>query len=172
MFKYYMIVLLVLSMMLVVQTYRTDERKINYENTIMAYILLMALAVAGFVAQKMTVSNRELPPKEEEIQQVKISEATEKMIYASPKRSCSCIVEKEDVEGFIELIETDRKEELAIIYKLMLSHNKILLIERNTRVKAYETEEYRGFIPVVFMEGEYKGRRAYVMKKRLISAIE
>lgn len=91
----------------------------------------------------------------------------EKVINASIEHSCSCVTEKEDLDGLLDLRNTISKKELAVVYGLMVEHGKILVIKENTKVSCYYAEEYRGYVPVVFFEGEYKGRRAYVPEKRL-----
>ena len=91
----------------------------------------------------------------------------DKMIYASPEHSCSCIVELEDVDGFMELKNTLDREDLMAVYGLMVENDKILIVRENTKVACYYAEKRHGHIPVIFLEGEYKGRRAYVPEKRL-----
>jgi len=91
----------------------------------------------------------------------------EKVINASIEHSCSCVTKKEDLDGLLDLRNTISKKELAVVYELMVEHGKILVIKENTKVSCYYAEEYRGYVPVVFFEGEYKGRRAYVPEKRL-----
>lgn len=91
----------------------------------------------------------------------------DKMIYATPEHSCSCIVEADDVEGLAELHGTVSKEKLAAVYGLMVEHGKILIVRENTKVACYYADKRQGYVPVIFFEGEYKGRRAYVPETRL-----
>lgn len=87
----------------------------------------------------------------------------EKMIYASPQKSCSCVVDVEDIDTMIEIGETKN----AMLYNVLVKTGKILLVKSDTKVACYYSESYKNFVPVVFMEGEYKGRRAYVFPSRL-----
>ena len=100
----------------------------------------------------------------------KISEQTssqsyreDKIIYASPERSCTCVVNMEDIDTVIEVAETRN----AMLYNVLVKTGKIILVRSDTKVACYYSEAYQGFVPVVFYEGEFKGRRAYVMSKRL-----
>lgn len=89
----------------------------------------------------------------------------DKKIYASEDRSCTCVLEKGDIDLMIEIGE--RKSALLLLYDKLIKEGKIILIREETAVACYYADEYRGFVPVIFMEGEYKGRRAYVLSNRL-----
>lgn len=95
------------------------------------------------------------------------SYGTEKMIYASEQRSCSCAVNTEYIDTMAELVEMKETTKAAILYNVLTKEGKMLIVRSNTKVACYYSEAYRGFIPVIFMEGEYKGRRAYVPSNRL-----
>lgn len=87
----------------------------------------------------------------------------DRIIYASEQNSCTCVLEFEDIDAVIEMLE----EKNSLLYHALLGKGKFLLIKNDTKVASYYAKEYRGFVPVIFMEGEYKGRRAYVLSSRL-----
>lgn len=91
------------------------------------------------------------------------SEGVERIIRASPQRSCTCVVNVEDIDTVMDAVKM--KDEL--LYGLFVNLGTVIIVREDTRVSCYFSESYRGFVPVVFFEGEYKGRRVYVPEKRL-----
>ena len=92
---------------------------------------------------------------------------TDKVIHATQKKTCTCLLEVESIDTFVALHEAGKSNEFAAFYASLLANGKILLIKEDTHVACYYSEEHLGFIPVVFYEGEYKGRRAYVLSNEL-----
>ena len=128
-------------------------RKIYIVTLIIAMMLIMGCN-----------SGKKTEPKREDIE--KQPYRTERMLYASEQKSCSCVIDTEVIDIMTELIEED-KNKASMFYNILVKKGEILIVRKNTKVACYYSETYCGFIPVIFMEGEYKGRRAYVPPNRL-----
>lgn len=125
----------------------------------MKNILMIALLFAVMLLVGCGSKN---PVETPEFQKLDKS-GVDRIIYASEQNACTCVLEFEDIDAVIEML----KEKNSLLYRDLLGKGKFLLIKNDTKVASYYAEEYRGFVPVIFMEGEYKGRRAYVLSNRL-----
>lgn len=88
---------------------------------------------------------------------------SEKMIYASGQRSCLCIIDAGDIDGFLEAAH--RKDGAYI--DAMLARGKAFAVKRNTRVICSDSKIHSGIVFVTFLEGEYEGMHAYTFAKRV-----
>ena len=112
--------------------------------------------------------------KEKEEKVTQTSAVIEKVVYASPERSCTCLVDTAAVDESVKMVGFTNNGHLKlaeVVYDSLVSDNKILLLKENTKVECYYSEKYStsygDFIPVIFLEGKFKGRRAYILSVRL-----
>lgn len=119
------------------------------------FLLMMRPEIKAFVAQLKKVENVSAGTKS--------SAGVDRIIYANPDRSCTCVVNVEDIDKAV-VVANERNE---LLYELLVEAGTLIVISEDTMVRCYYGEEYKEFVPVIFYEGEYKGRRAYVLKKRL-----
>ena len=112
------------------------------------------IGIWGYTSEKFLTRIPESVPK---------SEGLDRIIRATPRKICACVVNVSDIDTVVKFSKL--KDET--VYNLLNSTIDFFVIEDETRVRCYYGEEYKKFVPVIFYEGEYKGRRAYVLKKRL-----
>ena len=108
----------------------------------------------GYTSEKFLMRIPESVPK---------SEGLDRVIYATPQKICICVVDVSDIDTVVKFSRL--KDET--MYNLLNGTIDFFVIEDETKVRCYYGEEYKEFVPVIFYEGEYKGQRAYVLKKRL-----
>lgn len=131
-------------------------------------LILAIILLVGCGEEKKVTERSELDSKSK-------SAGVDKMIYASPERSCTCPIDMESIDRLIEVAEFaksggasfEQRVAAGIIYDELVSSGKLILVRSNTKVACYYSEAYRNFVPVVFFEGEFKGKRAYVLMNRL-----
>ena len=168
MLKNFMVLYVILIAMFMMYIKKDDGSREHDENTLIITISLTIYLLIAMILTVIIPELRNLIEEEIKMENIAPNVAEDKIIYASAEHSCSCIVEQEDVDGLIELVNTiTKKEMLLAVYGLMAEHGKILVIKENTKAHCYYAEEHRGYVPVIFLDGKYKGRRVYVPMSRL-----
>ena len=178
MIKFFIFSTLVLGGILIFFVYRfkgTVEYKENFPSMRVIFVAYLCIGMLMIVFQpeiKNLMYQVESPKNiSTEFTQVSNSAEVERIIRASFERSCTCPVDIETVDKVIEIGEFAYNggslKVSEMFYGALVNDDKILFIRNDTKVACYFSESYRVFVPVVFFEGEYKGRRAYVMENRL-----
>ena len=80
----------------------------------------------------------------------------DKFIHATSAKSCTCFLDTNDVDTMAMLYEDEKYDEIRILYRYLVESDKLLLVREDTSVACYYSEEYRGYVPVVFYEGNLK----------------
>ena len=126
-------------------------------------ISLAMVCLIFFVHNSYSASEKPSSSRKNVSYTAQSTETAAKTIYASTQRSCFCIINLQDVEGFLDAA---KRKDVAYI-DAMLANGKAFVIKRNTRVLCSDSGAYEGIVFVTFLEGEHTGERAYTFKKRV-----
>ena len=166
MVRNFLIAYMVFLILYAVYIYRGDSGREHREKVIIIgvfgilhvylflFLLMMRPEIKAFVAQLKS---------EKTVSAIKSSAGVDRIIYANPGRSCTCVVNVGDIDKAVA-VANERNE---LLYELLVEAGTLIVVSEDTMVRCYYGEEYKGFVPVMFYEGEYKGKRAYVLAKRL-----
>lgn len=124
-------------------------------------LILLVMCVAGCGSEKNAVNPTH--PKKTDTVSDSQAKVTEKTIYASSERSCTCIVNAEDIDDFIAAA---KRKDLAFIKDMSVS-GRTFVIKSNTRVLCSNSGIYKDVVFVTFLEGEHEGKSAYVPASRV-----
>ena len=163
MVKNFLIVCIVFLILYVVYIYRGYGNREHREKVVIIgifgilymclflFFMVMKPEIKAFFAQLKSVENVSAGTKK--------SVGIDRIIYASPERSCTCVVNAEDIDKAVA-VANERNE---LLYELLVEAGTLIVIREDTLVRCYYGEEYQGFVPVIFYDGEFKGKRAYVL---------
>lgn len=127
----------------------------------LSVMIVVAIILLGCGGEKN--AGNPTPPKKADIVSDSQAKVTEKTIYASSERSCTCIVNAEDIDDFIAAA---KRKDLAFIKDMSVS-GRTFVIKNNTRVLCSDSGIYKDIVFVTFLEGEHEGKSAYVPASRV-----